>query len=296
MSSPHLKAIVFDIGGVVLHSPFIAIDEFESEKGLPKDYLNVSMTSRGPGSAWQKFERGELSLFSFYEEFGRDLSDTDNGNKWYTEYCARKKIECPTLPVILDIDGRELFGRMMRQTTAYDCHILRAIHRIRASGRWLIIALTNNYSKHITDSASSTPLTAGQPMGVPDSELRFLGWDDKEKFHLRALFDDFCDSSELGMRKPDPEFYLLACHRNGIRPGEAVFLDDIGMNLKAARALGMGPSTCGVNDKSWQTVLTSLLSDVPIGGTLNAVKQLERKLGIDLTSDLDRDNTTSAKL
>lgn len=277
MSSPHLKAIVFDIGGVVLHSPFIAIDEFESEKGLPKDYLNVSITSRGPGGAWQKFERGELSLFSFYEEFGRDLSDTDNGNKWYTAYCARKKIECPTLPVMLDIDGRELFGRMMRQT-AYDCHILRAIHRIRASGRWLIIALTNNYSKHITDSSSS-PLTAGQPpMGVPDSELQFLGWDDKAKFHLRALFDDFCDSSELGMRKPDPEFYLLACHRNGIRPGEAVFLDDIGMNLKAARALGM------------ETI------HVPIGGTLNAVKQLEAKLGIDLTSNLDHDNTTYAKL
>lgn len=277
MSSPHLKAIVFDIGGVVLRSPFIAIDEFESEKGLPKDYLNVSITSRGPGGAWQKFERGELSLFSFYEEFGRDLSDTDNGNKWYTAYCARKKIECPTLPVMLDIDGRELFGRMMRQT-AYDCHILRAIHRIRASGRWLIIALTNNYSKHITDSSSS-PLTAGQPpMGVPDSELQFLGWDDKAKFHLRALFDDFCDSSELGMRKPDPEFYLLACHRNGIRPGEAVFLDDIGMNLKAARVLGM------------ETI------HVPIGGTLNAVKQLEGKLGIDLTSDLDHDNTTYAKL
>lgn len=279
MSSPHLKAIVFDIGGVVLHSPFIAIDQFEVEKGLPKDYLNVSITSRGPTGAWQKFERGELSLFSFYEQFGRDLSDTDNGNKWYTEYCARKKIERPTLPVSLHIDGRELFGRMMRQSAAYDCHILRAIRQIRASGRWLIIALTNNYSKHITGSSTSTPLTAGQPpMQVPDSELRFLGWEDTEKFHLRALFDDFCDSSELGMRKPDPEFYLLACHRNGIRPGEAVFLDDIGINLKAARALGM------------ETI------HVPIGGTLNAVKQLEGKLGIDLTSDLDHDNITSAKL
>ncbi|KAG2075963.1 HAD-like protein [Suillus decipiens] len=239
MSSPHLKAIVFDIGGVVLHSPFIAIDQFESENGLPKDYLNVSITSRGRDGAMQKFERGELSLFSFYKEFGRELSDTENGNKWYTEYCIRKKIECPTLPVMLDVDGRELFGRMMRQSTTYDCHILRAIHRIRASGRWLIIALTNNFSKHITDS-SLRPLTAGQPpMQIPDSELRFLGWEDKEMVHLRALFDDFCDSSELGMRKPDPDFYLLACHRNGIRPGEAVFLDDIGMNLKAASALGM---------------------------------------------------------
>jgi hypothetical protein len=40
----------------------------------------------------QKFERGELSLFPFYEEFGRELSDTENGNKWYMEYCARKGI------------------------------------------------------------------------------------------------------------------------------------------------------------------------------------------------------------
>ncbi|KAG1749011.1 HAD-like domain-containing protein [Suillus paluster] len=272
MSSPHLKAIIFDIGGVVLHSP--------QEKGLPKDYLNVSIASRGPVGAWQKFERGELSLFPFYEEFGHDLSDTENGNKWYMEYCARKKIECPTLPVMIDIDGRELFGRMMRQSTAYDDHIWRAIRRIRATGKWLIIALTNNYSKHITDHPFSTPPNAGQPpIRVPDSELRFLGWEDRATFHLRALFDDFCDSSELGMRKPDPEFYLLACNRNGIRPGEAVFLDDIGMNLKAARGLGM------------ETI------HVPIGGTLNAVKQLAGKLGIDLTGDLDHNNSiTSAKL
>ena len=40
----------------------------------------------------QKFERGELSLFSFYDEFSHELSDTENGNKWYMEYCARKRI------------------------------------------------------------------------------------------------------------------------------------------------------------------------------------------------------------
>jgi hypothetical protein len=87
-------------------------------------------------------------------------------------------------------------------------------------------------------------------------------------------------------------------------------------NLKAARALGMEtiresrvPSTWHLCMRPrlhylWQlrhhaaprTILTSLLSDVPIGGTLNAVKQLEGKLGIDLTSDLDHDNITSAKL
>ena len=59
---------------------------------LMQHLMFTGRTSRGPHGAFQKFERGELSLFSFYEEFGRDLSDTENGNKWYMEYCARKKI------------------------------------------------------------------------------------------------------------------------------------------------------------------------------------------------------------
>ena len=41
------------------------------------------------------------------------------------------------------------------------------------------------------------------------------------------------------MRKPDPRFYQLACEQLGIEPAEAVFLDDLGVNLKPARAMGM---------------------------------------------------------
>lgn len=40
-------------------------------------------------------------------------------------------------------------------------------------------------------------------------------------------------------RKPDPRFYLHACKLIGVEPHEAVFLDDIGMNLRAAKELGM---------------------------------------------------------
>jgi putative hydrolase of the HAD superfamily len=54
-----------------------------------------------------------------------------------------------------------------------------------------------------------------------------------------ALFDEIIESSKLGVRKPDPRFYELACARLGIEPAEAVFLDDLGVNLKPARALGM---------------------------------------------------------
>ncbi|KIJ60670.1 hypothetical protein HYDPIDRAFT_98391 [Hydnomerulius pinastri MD-312] len=254
MALPHIKAVIFDIGGVVLRSPFIAIAEYEIEKELPPDYLNVSITSRGSKGAWQRFERGEIPLLEFYPAFGRDLSDTSNGNPWYRDYCARKGFACPTLPEHLEIDGRELFGRMMRISSIYDIHIANAIQRLRAAGKWRLIALTNNFGGHGDHQ-------------IPESELQFLGWQDGPiPKQLRALFDYFYDSSEVGLRKPDPEFYQHACRESSITPEEAVFLDDIGMNLKAARQLGM----------------TTI--HVPIGATLEAVKQLEEKLGIDLSN------------
>lgn len=52
--------------------------------------LLAARTCRGPGGAWQRFERGEIALFPFYVAFGRELSDRVNGNIWYAEYCQRK--------------------------------------------------------------------------------------------------------------------------------------------------------------------------------------------------------------
>ena len=54
-----------------------------------------------------------------------------------------------------------------------------------------------------------------------------------------ALFDAVLESRVLGVRKPDPRFYELACAALGVEPDESVFLDDLGINLKPARALGM---------------------------------------------------------
>jgi len=54
-----------------------------------------------------------------------------------------------------------------------------------------------------------------------------------------GLFDQIVESSQVGVRKPDIRFYELACERIGIEPAEAVFLDDLGVNLKPARAMGM---------------------------------------------------------
>jgi putative hydrolase of the HAD superfamily len=65
--------------------------------------------------------------------------------------------------------------------------------------------------------------------------------DDRRIDHsgILSLFDIVIESSKAGVRKPDPRFYAMACDALGIRPDEAVFLDDLGINLKPARAMGM---------------------------------------------------------
>src|SRR3546814_8360865 len=54
-----------------------------------------------------------------------------------------------------------------------------------------------------------------------------------------SLFDHIVESSRTGVRKPDPRFYEIACELAEVDPTEAVFLDDLGVNLKPAKAMGM---------------------------------------------------------
>jgi putative hydrolase of the HAD superfamily len=56
---------------------------------------------------------------------------------------------------------------------------------------------------------------------------------------LLDLFDFVLESSRVGVRKPDPRFYRHALDALGVSAEECVFLDDLGVNLKPARALGM---------------------------------------------------------
>ena len=60
----------------------------------------------------------------------------------------------------------------------------------------------------------------------------------RSKIDVDALFHDVVDSCEVGMRKPEERIYALVEQRLG-RQGEALlFIDDLGMNLKGARARG----------------------------------------------------------
>jgi epoxide hydrolase-like predicted phosphatase len=85
-------------------------------------------------------------------------------------------------------------------------------------------------------------LRARMPTALLTNNIREWrdGW--RRRLPLEQLFDVVVDSSEVGCRKPEPRIYALVEEQLGLRGAELLFVDDIGVNLKAARALG------------WQTV------------------------------------------
>jgi len=73
------------------------------------------------------------------------------------------------------------------------------------------------------------------------------GGDTPPRWHrVLDVFDVVVESSVVGVRKPDQRFYEVACERAAVQPSEVVFLDDLGVNLKPARLMGM--TTIKVDD------------------------------------------------
>jgi len=56
---------------------------------------------------------------------------------------------------------------------------------------------------------------------------------------VMTLFDHVIESSKIGLRKPDPRIYSLMCEALDLDPQHCVYIDDLGINLKPARAMGM---------------------------------------------------------
>ncbi len=56
---------------------------------------------------------------------------------------------------------------------------------------------------------------------------------------IMTIFDHVIESSKLGIRKPDPRIYALMCEALDVDPARCIYLDDLGINLKPARAMGM---------------------------------------------------------
>lgn len=66
----------------------------------------------------------------------------------------------------------------------------------------------------------------------------------RELIPVDDLFDVVIDSSRVGLRKPDPRIYQLACERLGVQPSDCLFIDDLACNVEAAEALGMQVIQC----------------------------------------------------
>jgi putative hydrolase of the HAD superfamily len=56
---------------------------------------------------------------------------------------------------------------------------------------------------------------------------------------VMALFDHVIESAKIGLRKPDPRIYRMMVDALGVDPRHCVYLDDLGVNLKPARDMGM---------------------------------------------------------
>lgn len=94
--------------------------------------------------------------------------------------------------------------------------MVAALDRVKAAG-FAMACLTNN----VVGGDKTTPARAAAVNEV------------------MARFDAVVESSKVGCRKPETRFYEIACALVGVTPHECVFLDDLGINLKPAAALGM---------------------------------------------------------
>jgi putative hydrolase of the HAD superfamily len=141
----------------------------------------------------------------------------ERGELTVATFCAPFEADCRAHGV--EVDGAAVMAAIAAAGVARPA-MLEAIRRIRARGL-RVGALTNNWKREGPE-------------------------DDLIPHRLRSHFDAFVESRVVGLRKPDPRIYLLACRELGVEPSRTAVLDDSGGNLKPARALGM--ATIKVDD------------------------------------------------
>lgn len=180
------------------------------------DFGGVILTS--PFEAFARYEREH----GLPEDFIRRLNATNpEDNAWAR--LERSELDVDGFADVFEAEARAaghvldarqvllLLGGEVRPRMA------AALPRIKEAG-YLLGMLTNNFTTGPGD---------GNGGRRPEIE------------RIMALFDLVLESSRAGVRKPDPRFYETACAELGVEPSEAVFLDDLGVNLKPARAMGM---------------------------------------------------------
>lgn len=180
-----IKAVLFDVGGVITTSPFESFARYEREQGLPDGFIRRLNSTNPDTNAWAQLERNAVGFAEFCDLFESEARAAGG------ELKAVEVMQC------LAGDVRPEMVEAVRL-----CH-----ERLKTG------MLTNNWR-------------------AEDEGKRLDGM-------LLPLFDIVIESSKAGVRKPDPRFYDMACEQLAIEPSEAVFLDDLGINLKPARIMGM---------------------------------------------------------
>jgi putative hydrolase of the HAD superfamily len=135
-------------------------------------------------------------------------SRLERGELTLDAWCSPFEADCRAHGVV--VDGRRLM-QYIAEAGRERPQMLRAVARLRQHGL-RAGALTNNWVREERDAGPH---------------------------RLRTHFDVMIESQAVGLRKPDPRIYQLACRELGVAPTETAFLDDIGLNLKSARALGL---------------------------------------------------------
>ena len=114
--------------------------------------------------------------------------------------------------------GAEVRGRDVLPLLSGDLRpeIVEALRRIKA--KFKTGCITNNHPANAIGSAGGRTLYIAEVM---------------------ALFDHVIESAKIGLRKPDPKIYRMMVEALGVDPKRCIYLDDLGINLKPAREMGM---------------------------------------------------------
>jgi putative hydrolase of the HAD superfamily len=97
-----------------------------------------------------------------------------------------------------------------------------------------MVSVLETCKAHYRVGCITNNVKSGRGPGMANSDARA-----DQVSSVMALFDLVVESSIEGIRKPDPRIYQIACERLGVAAERTIFLDDLGINLKPARALGM---------------------------------------------------------
>ena len=173
-------------------------------------------------SPFERFNQLEQRLRIPHDFIRRVNAANPNGNAWarlerneidLTAFDSEFRAESRALGH--EVPGDEVVAALAGQLRPSMVAALRTIQ-----GRCVQGCLTNNMISNSDGSwVDNTPVEVREVM---------------------EIFDFVQESSAEGLRKPEPEFYAMAMRKSGLDdPSQVVFLDDLGINLKPARAIGM---------------------------------------------------------